>query len=160
VGKICDPPPFTGGQCPVRYFLDIDVHSYDQYNGAYYGVRRHRNIDVFGPLDNLEVFDKGKRLDNRIRNGVVLGWFDVPTYGYTIPYIHPTIWDFWAGISVSFSIISIRRRDNQLDNCGDPPPTNCRCTPDSCRVDCATAPDGFCCIDHAVTNRLLQTLQN
>ena len=39
-------------------------------------------------------------------------------------------------------------------NCGTP-----SCSTDSCRVDCATAPDGFCCIDHAVTNRLLQTLQ-
>ena len=35
----------------------------------------------------------------------------------------------------------------------------CGCPPDSCRVDCATAPDGFCCIDHSLTNRLLQTLQ-
>ena len=34
-----------------------------------------------------------------------------------------------------------------------------KCTPDSCRVDCPSAPDGFCCIDHATTNRLLQTLQ-
>ena len=37
--------------------------------------------------------------------------------------------------------------------------TGLTCTPDYCRVDCAGAPDGFCCIDHAVTNRLLQTLQ-
>ena len=35
---------------------------------------------------------------------------------------------------------------------------NCYCSPDSCRVDCATSPDGFCCIDHAVTDRLLQVL--
>ena len=40
-----------------------------------------------------------------------------------------------------------------------PTESDCYCSDDSCRVDCATAPDGFCCIDHAVTNRLLQTLQ-
>lgn len=37
---------------------------------------------------------------------------------------------------------------------------NCQCTPDSCRVDCSTAPDGFCCIDHSLTDRLLQILKN
>jgi hypothetical protein len=33
-----------------------------------------------------------------------------------------------------------------------------KCTPDSCRVDCATALDGFCCIDHSLTNRLGEVL--
>lgn len=37
---------------------------------------------------------------------------------------------------------------------------NCRCSDDSCRVDCITQPDGFCCVDHSVTNRLIQVLQN
>lgn len=32
------------------------------------------------------------------------------------------------------------------------------CSADSCRVDCATSADGFCCIDHSATNRLLQVL--
>ena len=32
------------------------------------------------------------------------------------------------------------------------------CSSDSCRIDCGSSPDGFCCIDHAVTNRLLQVL--
>jgi len=34
------------------------------------------------------------------------------------------------------------------------------CTSDSCRVDCAGQPDGFCCIDHSLSNRLLQVLAN
>ena len=34
------------------------------------------------------------------------------------------------------------------------------CSQDSCRVDCAIAPDGFCCIDHLLTDRLLQVLAN
>jgi hypothetical protein len=29
-----------------------------------------------------------------------------------------------------------------------------------CKIDCSTAPDGFCCIDHSLTDRLLQQLQN
>ena len=40
-----------------------------------------------------------------------------------------------------------------------PSPRKCWCSNDSCKVDCATAPDGFCCIDHSLTNQLLQTLQ-
>lgn len=38
--------------------------------------------------------------------------------------------------------------------------TNCRCSNDSCRIDCSTSPHGFCCIDHSVTNRLLQIFAN
>lgn len=33
-----------------------------------------------------------------------------------------------------------------------------RCTNDSCGIVCASSPYGFCCIDHSVTNRLLQVL--
>ena len=34
------------------------------------------------------------------------------------------------------------------------------CSDDSCRIDCASDPDGFCCIDHSLTDRLLQQLRN
>ena len=33
-----------------------------------------------------------------------------------------------------------------------------KCSFDSCRVDCATSPDSFCCIDHSLSNRLLQVI--
>jgi hypothetical protein len=36
----------------------------------------------------------------------------------------------------------------------------CECPPDTCQVDCQSAPSGFCCIPHALTDRLLQVLQN
>jgi hypothetical protein len=36
----------------------------------------------------------------------------------------------------------------------------CSCELNQCRIDCPSSPDGFCCIDHALTDRLLQTLQN
>jgi hypothetical protein len=35
-----------------------------------------------------------------------------------------------------------------------------KCAPDSCRVDCAGAPDGFCCIDNSFTDRLLQIIKS
>jgi hypothetical protein len=60
----------------------------------------------------------------------------------------------------SVSIYRVIRYDGQPDTGGDPPGTNCRCSEDSCRVNCAIAPDGFCCIDHSLTDRLLQVLQN
>ena len=61
-------------------------------------------------------------------------------------------WVWLAHPSSALAKIAIIKHYNIVPKCLD-------CTPDSCRVDCATAPDGFCCIDHAVTNRLLQTLQ-
>jgi hypothetical protein len=33
-----------------------------------------------------------------------------------------------------------------------------RCSSNSCRIDCISSPDGFCCIDHALTNTLLQVI--
>ncbi|WP_055074416.1 hypothetical protein [Pseudanabaena sp. 'Roaring Creek'] len=36
--------------------------------------------------------------------------------------------------------------------------TACGCSYDSCQVNCASDPDGFCCIEHSTTNRLLQVL--
>jgi len=34
------------------------------------------------------------------------------------------------------------------------------CPPNSCRIDCASAPNGFCCIDNSFTDRLLQIIKN
>lgn len=34
------------------------------------------------------------------------------------------------------------------------------CSADSCRVGCVGAPDGFCCIDHSLTNRLLAQIRS
>jgi hypothetical protein len=36
----------------------------------------------------------------------------------------------------------------------------CECPPNSCQVDCPNTPDGFCCIPHSLTDRLLQVLHN
>ena len=34
-----------------------------------------------------------------------------------------------------------------------------RCSYNSCRVDCNLSEDGFCCIDHSTSNRLLEVLE-
>jgi len=159
MGKICDPPPFSGGQCPVAYLVDIDVAAFNANGDPLFAPIKHRDILVFGPLDNIRVFQNGMTFQGRVRNGVRLGWFDVPTYGYSVEQFFQSHFTFFPGVFVQFSNLSFRRTDSQFDNCGDPPPINCRCSEDSCRVDCATAPDGFCCIDHSLTNQLLQTLQ-
>lgn len=36
----------------------------------------------------------------------------------------------------------------------------CSCSADSCRVECATSSDGFCCIKHSKTDQLLSILAN
>ncbi len=38
-----------------------------------------------------------------------------------------------------------------------PPPTDCKA--DACRVDCADAPNGFCCIPHSLIARLSKSLR-
>lgn len=62
---------------------------------------------------------------------------------YTLPSYSGFVMDGWS------SMPTLEKR-----NCGF------KCTEDSCRVDCATSPDGFCCIDHSVTNRLLQVFSS
>ena len=69
----------------------------------------------------------------------------------------------FGGISnepYTYTFVGAFRRDGLADTGGDPPPTNCRCSQDSCRIECVGSTDGFCCIDHSLSNRLLQVLAN
>ena len=62
----------------------------------------------------------------------------------------------------SFGLLMFGTGQNSLSISTNSPVinSNCRCTNDSCQIDCATSPNGFCCIPHSVTNRLLQVLAN
>ena len=162
MGKICDPPSFTGGQCVgVKYkllFKATVIYStvyYVSVGSIHYQFARGVGAQLDGFPGELT------SIGTPYKNGLV--WrFDVnsSTYGAFTATTDFNASNFYAGIIYSQPVlVSVSRPDGQIDNCGDPPPTNCRCSEDSCRVDCAGAPDGFCCIDHAVTNRLLQTLQ-
>lgn len=159
MGKICDPPSFTGGQSAgVIYKIAISWYrtSWQQEVFAVFGGEngsgapsppadstiRNAGISVFGAISGIS---------NRVYLGGDI--WRVTIGGATVQF-------YVVDKGSDFRIYKILRADGQPDIGGDPPPTNCRCTPDSCRVDCAGAPDGFCCIDHALTNRLLLTLQN
>lgn len=155
MGKICDPPPFRGGQTAgVEYFVGYSIKGdgsvYNDILGrgnwnngidSYYQgtVGSYNAPIVIGPISSFTG---------------VLGGFQLVSGSGTafIP--------FRFGETPALLEIKIGRVDAQLDLGGDPPPKNCRCTDDSCRVDCSSAPDGFCCIDHSLTNRLLQIIQN
>ena len=159
MGKICDPPPFNGGQCvgvgyyvelkcyyingEIRYAVDENVSKIPNTRWGYVGAT--------GPIKNVSIKYDYQWYGVALTKIYINGFY--ATYVFPISSVNPNIYCYRA------EIYRVQRKDWGLDNCGDPPNTNCRCTPDSCRVDCATAPDGFCCIDHAVTNRLLQTLQ-
>ena len=157
MGKICDPPPFSGGQCRSRYQLSFTVQNSVFGSGTESGYTTQ-----WGAISNFRIIKKP--------NGLVDVAFDSFSLG-AIPLIPITervtvsglkgIWDLGGGRETTIKIANIVlvRESGLPDDCGDPPPINCRCTPDSCRVDCVSAPDGFCCIDHSLTNRLLQTLQ-
>lgn len=60
---------------------------------------------------------------------------------------------FPSGISTIANVSIIKNYDISGDGCA-------ACSDDSCRVDCIGQPDGFCCIDHSLTDRLLQVLAN
>lgn len=160
MGKICDPPAFSGGQAPnilyrVRFRqINLKTNQISDYfadlKGAITGL--YDEFDI--RLDPITQQKRGytrqgfyyrSGASNYLwREGFGTGGDNLATQ--TKPY--------------SFQILSISRLDGLPDTGGDPPPTNCRCSDDSCRVDCATAPDGFCCIDNSFTDRLLQILKN
>lgn len=143
MGKICDPPPFKGGQLVGVAYSPVwqsssnptDIRAAGGFTGA---------------ISGIEVF-----LDP---NPPYAGWL---ARAFTSSGIQVTGTSHSIFSSADKPILfDLRRSDGQPDTGGDPPSANCRCSEDSCRVDCASAPNGFCCIDHAFTDRLLQVLQN
>ena len=147
MGKICDPPPFTGGQCRIRYTVLYDITNSD---GITERMTRGDLSSLSGRFTHISYDDT-----NPTNNQAALH----NDLGQSIGLFRSFSINNW-GKRVSWSNFEFIPPDGFIDNCGDPPPINCRCSEDSCRVDCATAPDGFCCIDHSLTNRLLQVLQN
>ncbi len=158
MGKICDPPPFTGGQCQAISY-QVYIRQTTLINNSVYNNVFTLTGSIGAAFDEFDIrldpqsnqmrgytrqgflFDSGQSLF-LWREGFGTGQDPVRTR--TKPY--------------AFKITAVFRVDRQADNCGDLPSSNCRCSDDSCRVDCAAAPDGFCCVDHSVTNRLLQVL--
>ena len=157
MGKICDPPLFRGGQMlGIEYgrtCIQTVVSSPFGGNGTSRFLRRaDLNLDSgvitrieFGIFNNMSTF--------RIYGGGGIRVFDTGGGDYDATRFGGT---FYAYSDIRFTPTNV----NVIDTGGDPPPTNCRCTPDSCRVDCASAPDGFCCIDNSFTDRLLQIIKN
>lgn len=156
MGKICDPPPFAGGQCPVVYAVTMTGSvRHDSWTWQpSVSIERATGLNPYtrGYIGSIVSIDPVV-ISTTCLIRIVHNGGNTTTHEFIAGYGEGTFWE-------SFSVVSIVRQDNQHDDCGDPPPINCRCSDDSCRVDCAGAPDGFCCIDHSLTNRLLQTLQN
>lgn len=160
MGKICDPPPFTGGQCVgEQYYVELKCYYTD--GSIRYAVdenvsqtvnTRWSYLDAVAPI-NINVIVEYQYSWYGVSNSLI--YFNGVYRTYIFPKsIFPNIPCYRA------EIYRVQRKDGQLDDCGDPPSTNCRCSDDSCRVDCATAPDGFCCIDNSFTDRLLQIIKN
>ena len=163
MGKICDPPPFTGGQMQgIRYA--IQIRTVNNFTGAVlYWVQQHNNggRGRATPFTDAEMI--GSASGWYIARGKILG-IDLSNPPYYEPWnlftSNGTIVNFFNVLNNNkpSGIYRVVRMDGLVDTGGDLPSTNCRCTDDSCRVDCAGAPDGFCCIDHSVTNTLLQVI--
>lgn len=157
MGKICDPSPFTGGQSlGVRYrfrFTRTIIRSPRGDVGTVYEEDRV-DIDntVFGIVTGIEigVFNNYSNFRVFHANGVKLA-----NHGSGLNY-----YDYYGITEYSYTNIVFTRSDNLTDTGGNPNQTNCRCSDDSCRVECIGQPDGFCCINHSVTNQLLSVLAN
>jgi len=139
VGKICDPPSFTGGQ------MTNQVYRFDITAANNLGVRSPNGWGLAtGKIISITPFN------------------DIPLTGcglIVVDSLGSTTYNGNCNFFRNWRAVNIRLRSGGQDTGGDPPP-NCRCTPDSCRVDCVGAPNGFCCIDHSFSDRLLQVLQN
>jgi hypothetical protein len=155
MGKICDPPLFKGGQSSgIRYWVGAQFFSNTgvPYPGfTYKGMTNLREIRAFGKIYGI----RKKFLRSNINSEDTVDWIVDSEQGEVT-----LLGSVGGNQAFTGRIAYIERVDSLADTGGDPPPTNCRCTLDSCRVDCVGQPNGFCCIDHSITNRLLQVLQN
>ena len=169
--KICDPPTFIGGQMlNIRYSLVFRrsggganrfiASAANGGQGAAWSTQSQALANVSGAGFS----------------GVIRGVINTETIGTiiffalgvgnneTTTFSFPTDSGFvFGGISnqpYTYTFVGAFRRDRLPDTGGSPPPTNCRCSQDSCRIECVGSTDGFCCIDHSLSNRLLQVLAN
>lgn len=148
MGKICDPQFFTGGQSPAIYYRASAKSTYGQNAGDGPSLRRNGVFSLLGPVSisvSSEKWNYGR--------GGTCHFIDFNGDKQLAACVYNDGFFNWDDIKVI-------RADGQADTGGNPPPTNCRCSQDSCRVDCAGAADGFCCIDNSFTDRLLQLIKN
>lgn len=165
--KICDPPQFTGGQCQgvfynVLWRLTTREVSFGFVNGKF-GAFPNGLENVSTGTTNfrgqlIRVSPPIQLISNTVRpdpNDPYYGSFEG-----TILRGNGQVTQFARYFeSAKLEILSVTREDGLPDNCGDTPSLNCRCSPDSCRIDCEGEPDGFCCIDHAFTDSLIDILE-
>lgn len=133
MGKICEEQPIqSGASIDVLYNVSI---VYERYFGASGFVTQ---VNTFGYLGNI-TYTRNDGAVQIYSKGILVNAFGVERRGFI------------------FTRVDIVRADGMPEL---PPPPICRCSEDSCRVDCPNAPDGFCCIDHSLTNRLLQVINS
>lgn len=149
--KICDPPPFTGGQLPnINYWVTFEIYT-DIYGYPF----RYLSTNTLQLQGKILGGGHRRRDAPPYMYDAILIFTDVHPTGYSFTELG---WWYRADLRTEVIITNISRVDGQADSPINPPSTNCYCSNDSCRVDCASSPNGFCCIDHSVTNRLLQVL--
>ena len=149
--KICDPPTYPTGQCLGLYIWGVQTIIYSEDGSI-----------ISNKTDGENSYgDYGKILGYKVRRYNTSGSY---TRFQTIVDTSHGQYIMGDGVALTTSTVTIARLINLRlysgapDRCGDPINGECRCSADSCRVNCANAADGFCCIDHSITDRLLQVL--
>lgn len=114
------PPPFTGGQCPARYFISLsgtfDGDTAPGVQGTPFGPVA---TNVWGPISGFEVVNSGSS-STLICNCQGGGTF--PS-GPSQISLFSVGYDGTNSLGIqTFSVDSISRLDSLPDDCGDPPP--------------------------------------
>lgn len=149
--KICDPPAFTGGQLAnTNYWVTFETYT-DIYGYPF------RYLSTYTIQLTGKITGSGHRRRDAYpyMYDAILIYTTYYTNGYSFTELG---WYYREDLRTEVIITNIVRVDGLPDSPDNPPSTNCYCSNDSCRVDCASSPNGFCCIDHSVPNRLLQVL--
>jgi len=187
MGIICDPPTFTGGQMANIDYV-VQCSSLSEDGNTYYWIRFYSD-PASAPLGRLTPYSDAfmrslgsSGISAPIKGNWTVEWcgtmmdavpvgddggFNGGAWWYldgnTMNYVsfqspsHPPNLQLKKGTKPK--IYKVLRIDGQPDTGGNPQPTNCRCDRNSCRIECASSPYGFCCIDRQKSDRLLRLIR-
>lgn len=118
------PPPFTGGQCPTYYTIQVQWNA-TAIPGS--GLSDESSLDTFtviGPVQGVGIVNSSGRIFAELRAA------HIPIVGGASTYRYRSV-DAGFYSSATATITSVVRQDGQPDNCGSVPPVIPPYTPGS-----------------------------
>lgn len=114
--EVSPQPPFTGGQCPVFYRVRLNINAKDNQGNDDPNVSYYNPYEkvVLGAITSIGVEQSGNQ------KTVIVRAQPTPAAPGGVTAYSTFNMSFYT--SVTATVHSIVRVDNQPDNCGDPPP--------------------------------------